>query len=171
MPNRALSGICPSCHRTYVTRCGLNKHLLKEHRLAFITNSDQTRSVTDAEFQNAMLKRQKGQQHPERTVTAPAQPQQTPRIVKKKTMMQTESNPAVFRVAPPPSGERSTPPMLTLILVNNLSAAQIEKEVALLPDTLSIHSGDINLSLLDRTLSGSEDHDTVSPLRCRRPRE
>ena len=74
MPNRALSVICPSCDRTYVTRCGLKKHLLKEHRLAFIANSDQTRNVTDDEFQDAMLKHQKGQQHPERTVTTPVQP-------------------------------------------------------------------------------------------------
>ena len=167
MPNKVLRVICPSCNKTYVTRCGLKKHLLKEHQLAFIANSNHIRSVTDAEFQDAMLKRWKAQQHPERAVTStlPAQSQQPQRTMK-RTMTQTHSNPAVLRVAPTPPGEvrdTHTPPMPTLVPVNNLSAAQIEQEVALPPDTLSIHSGDINLSLLDSTLTGSGDRVSVSP--------
>ena len=88
MPNKALRVTCPSCDKEYTTRCGLKKHLLKEHRLVFIENSDLTKKLTDAEYQDAMSRRWKGQQHRERAVV-PVLPAQ------RKTT--TQSDPRVFR--------------------------------------------------------------------------
>ena len=47
---------------------------------------------------------------------------------------------------------------------NNLSSAQCERQnTLLLPDNLSVRSEDIDLALLDQTLSGSEDQAVTDP--------
>ena len=99
MPRLALSVVCPSCGKQDTTRCGLKKHLLKEHQLVFKENSDRTRSLTAAELQDAILKRWKGQQHMERNV-APVPSQFVPR---NRTASAAQSvPPASYRVATSP---------------------------------------------------------------------
>ena len=129
MPRRVLSVICPSCNRQYTTRCGLKKHLLKEHHLVFVENSDRTRSLTDTEYQDAILKRWKGQQHTERClISVPSVPSQS--MTRKRTVSCTQSvPPSSYRVATtPPTRVRNThtPPRPVLDPVNNLSSAKWE---------------------------------------------
>ena len=54
--------------------------------------------------------------------------------------------------------------MPALDLVNNLSSAQCDHQnTLLLPDNLSVRSEDIDLALLDQTLSGSEEPAFTDP--------
>ena len=144
--------MCPSCNKGYTTKCGLKKHLLGEHQLVFLENSNQTRSLSAAELQNAMSKRWRGQHYYERNVM-PA-PSNHPRLIPKIKILKPvgETRVALRFVPALPVGVRDshTPPMPSLFSVNNLSTAQWEAYP--LPDTLSVHSGDINLFMLDRTL-------------------
>ena len=134
MPRIALSVVCPECNKQYQTRCGLKKHLLKEHQLVFEENSDKTRSPTATELQNAILKRWKGQQHPERNVIPVlAAPSQS--VPRKRTASAALSvPPASYRVAadPPAPVRNVSPPMPTLDTVNNLSSAQFERHCYLI---------------------------------------
>ena len=52
---------CPNCIKDFMTRRGLQKHLLSVHQQVFIEFSDQTRSLTKVELEVTMQKLRCGQ--------------------------------------------------------------------------------------------------------------
>ena len=142
-----------------MTRHGLQKHLLFVHQQVFIGFTDRTRTLTSSELDTAMQKHGRGQYHERSsTVTQPAASAGRPSSILRVRITKP------VRVAPIPAVTISrlvaadsaeirridTPPMPILFPVNDLGAAQLDYPP---PDALSVHSSDINLSLLDKTLS------------------
>ena len=52
---------CPNCLKEFMTRRGLQKHLLAVHQQVFIGFSDRTRTLDPDELDTAMQKHKKGQ--------------------------------------------------------------------------------------------------------------
>ena len=148
---------CPNCLKEFMTHRGLQKHLLSVHQRVFIGFSDRTRALNSDEFDAAMQKHKKGQFHerPSSSSQPSAAAGRPSSILKVKII--TPVRPAVGPVARLVSVENNegvrrteTPPMPVLYPVNDLGAAQLDVP---LPDACSVHSSDIDLSLLDKTLS------------------